>query len=116
MVETTPTILFIPRVHIKVTALACRDRRVCTFDIITRSLFIAFRWLKYLRNCLFGERKKKRKICDENDTNDGLKENDDDDSFDEDKNDESREDINGDTSDFDSDEDKNDSFGEDDDV
>nr|GEZ59003.1 hypothetical protein [Tanacetum cinerariifolium] len=38
-----PTILFIPRIHIKVTALACRDRRVCTFVIITRSLFIAFR-------------------------------------------------------------------------
>ncbi|GJZ67701.1 hypothetical protein Tco_0630941 [Tanacetum coccineum] len=61
-------------------------------------------------DCLFGERKKKRKICDENDTNDGLKENDDDDSFDEDKNDESGEDIYGDTYEFDSNEDKNESF------
>nr|GEY66961.1 hypothetical protein [Tanacetum cinerariifolium] len=28
MAATTPTILFIPRFHIKVTALACRDRRL----------------------------------------------------------------------------------------
>nr|GEW55571.1 Gag-Pol polyprotein [Tanacetum cinerariifolium] len=27
MVATSPIILFIPRIHIKVTALACRDRR-----------------------------------------------------------------------------------------
>nr|GEW12040.1 putative mitochondrial protein [Tanacetum cinerariifolium] len=66
-------------------------------------------------DCLFGERKKKRKICNENETNDDLMENDDDDSFGENKNNKSAEDIDGETSNFDSDEDKNDSSGEHDD-